>query len=106
MRLFLLAPSLLDPYFPPPVDNKAVSNVFVTDVLARAHRALDEFKNRAETEDALREVLSDITMHIVRSVHRISVEVSYVEVLNRELAAVRGNLNSLSQPAASSSGSA
>lgn len=84
-------------------DNNAVSNVYVTEVLSRAHKALTAFTAKAETEDSLREVISDIRMQMVRSVHRISVEVSFFESLNTNLATVQATLAQLSLPAPSSS---
>lgn len=87
------------------VDNHAVQNVYVTDVLARAHRALAAFRSRAETEDSLREVRNDIKSQMVRAIHRVSVEVTFFETLNKEFGLVQGSLAQLSQPAASGSGS-
>ena len=87
------------------VDNHSVQNVYVTDVLSRAHNALAAFCARAETEDALHEVCSDLKMQMVRAIHRISVEVSFFETLNKEFGLVRGTMAQLSKPIASGSGS-
>ena len=66
------------------MDDKALSNVFITDVLARGHRALASFRERAQTEDGLREIVGDMKMVLVRTIHRISVDVTYFESVHGE----------------------
>lgn len=87
------------------MDNHSIQNVYITDVLTRAHSTLSSFRSRAETEDALREVCSDIKMQMVRAIHRVLVEVAFFETLNKEFGLIRGTMAQLSKPVASGSGS-
>ena len=74
------------------MDDGAVSNTFVSDVVARAHRAIDGFKDRAKDEDTLRGVLGDLKIQMVRSIHRISIETSIFEHLNDEYSQLKSAL--------------
>ena len=88
------------------MDDKALSNVFITDVLARGHRALSVFRERAQTEDGLREVLGDMRMTLVRTVHRISVDVTYFESIHGEYQKTTALLASLAKKKAPSASEA
>ncbi|KAJ3524510.1 hypothetical protein NMY22_g10967 [Coprinellus aureogranulatus] len=74
------------------LDDGAVSNTFVRDIMNKVHRQVEAFKDRAQDEDTLRGVLSDLKIQMTRSIHRLSVESAIFEHLNGEYAKLKASL--------------
>ena len=76
------------------VDDKAISNEFITLVLAKTHSAIANFTDRANDEATLRRAISDIRLEMVSVVHKLHIFNGHWEMLSNEYATLKASLAS------------
>ena len=76
------------------VDDRAISNEFISLVLAKTHSAIANFTDRAQDEDSLCRAISETRLEMISVIHKLHIFSSYWEVLNKEYASLKASLAS------------
>ncbi|KAJ2929847.1 hypothetical protein H1R20_g7224, partial [Candolleomyces eurysporus] len=74
------------------IDDRAISNEFISLVLAKTHGAIANFTDRAQEEDSLRRAISETRLEMVSVIHKLHIFANYWEILNKEYAALKSSL--------------
>ncbi|KAJ2925613.1 hypothetical protein H1R20_g11480, partial [Candolleomyces eurysporus] len=74
------------------VDDRAISNKFISLVLAKTHGAIANFTERAQEEDSLCRAISKTRLEMVSVIHKLHIFANYWEILNKEYAALKSSL--------------
>ncbi|RXW13341.1 hypothetical protein EST38_g12513 [Candolleomyces aberdarensis] len=74
------------------VDDRAISNKFISLVLAKTHGAITNFTECAQEEDLLRRAISETRLEMVSVIHKLHIFANYWEILNKEYAALKASL--------------
>ncbi|RXW11747.1 hypothetical protein EST38_g14108 [Candolleomyces aberdarensis] len=74
------------------IDDRAISNEFISLVLAKTHGAIASFTERAQEEDSLRCAISETRLEMVSVIHKLHIFANYWEILNKEYTALKASL--------------
>ncbi|KAJ2931777.1 hypothetical protein H1R20_g5317, partial [Candolleomyces eurysporus] len=74
------------------IDDRAISNEFISLVLAKTHGAIANFTERAQEEDSLCRAISETRLEMVSVIHKLHIFANYWEILNKEYAALKSSL--------------
>ncbi|KAJ2934223.1 hypothetical protein H1R20_g2870, partial [Candolleomyces eurysporus] len=74
------------------IDDRAISNEFISLVLAKTHGAIANFTEHAQEEDSLRRAISETCLEMVSVIHKLHIFANYWEILNKEYAALKSSL--------------
>lgn len=76
------------------VDDRAISNEFISLVLSKAHAAVSNFTERAENEESIRRALGTVRLEMISVIHKIHLFTGHWEMLNNEYASLKASLSS------------
>ena len=76
------------------VDDRAISNEFITQVLSQTHSAFANFLDRAQDEDSLRRAIGETRAEMLSVIHKLHIFANYWEFLNKEYTSLKASLAS------------
>ena len=70
------------------VDDRAISNEFISLVLSKAHAAVSNFTECAENEESICRALGTVRLEMISVIHKIHLFTGHWEMLNNEYASL------------------
>ncbi|KAJ2922048.1 hypothetical protein H1R20_g15041, partial [Candolleomyces eurysporus] len=71
------------------INDRAISNEFISLVLAKTYGVIANFTERAQKKDSLCRAISKTCLEMVSVIHKLHIFANYWEILNKEYAALK-----------------